>query len=69
MARTARIRNVLFGAAVCAALGFGAASAAAHPRSARSPIMDSAAECTQYCTAIGKLHSSWDPVTGACRCW
>ena len=69
MTRSALIRNTLFGVAVCSALGFGAASANAHPRSMKAIITDTAEECTGYCTSIGKGHSSWDPNTGACRCW
>ena len=69
MTRSARIRNVLFGVGICSALGFGAASASAHPRSMRAIVTDTAEECTAYCTSTGKAHSSWDPRTGACHCW
>lgn len=63
---TTRIRNGVFGLGILAALGSGAAAAQAEV--SRSIILDSAAECTQYCSTRGG-HSSWDPNTGACRCW
>jgi hypothetical protein len=63
--RTAR-RSV-FGVAVLGTLGFGASTAFADVL--RSPIFDSAEECRQYCDYLCKPNMSWDPGTGACRCW
>lgn len=61
-------RTSLLGLAVLGALGFGASAAFAGV--GRSPIFDSAEECRDYCTIyLGKSHYSWDPGTGACRCW
>jgi hypothetical protein len=62
-----RIRTIIFAVGVLAALGSGASAARADV--SRSIILDSAEECTQYCSSRGKAHSSWDPGTGACRCW
>ena len=64
---TSRIRNLVFGLGILAALGSGASAARAEV--SRSIILDSAEECTQYCASRGKAHSSWDPGSGACRCW
>ena len=65
---TTRIRNTFFGVAILAALGSGASAARAEVSMA--PIFDSAEECRDYCTIyLGKSHYSWDPGTGACRCW
>ncbi|HEX6370008.1 MAG TPA: hypothetical protein VF006_13895 [Longimicrobium sp.] len=64
---TTRIRNAAFGIGILAALGSGASAARAEV--ARSIILDSAEECREYCTYMNKPFSSWDPNTGACRCW
>jgi hypothetical protein len=63
---TTRIRNAAFALGVLSSLGFGASAVRAQ---ARAIITDSAEECTAYCSSRGQWHSSWDPNTGACRCW
>ncbi|HEX2211359.1 MAG TPA: hypothetical protein VHG93_26985 [Longimicrobium sp.] len=64
---TTRVRGTLFGLVILAALASGASAARAAVSMA--PIFDSAEECRAYCNYLGKPNMSWDPNTGACRCW
>ena len=73
-ATTARIRSALFGAAIAAALGTGAAAARAEPALADPAARHcwtythSSTACRQHCADAGAIAFRWDSGTGCCYC-
>lgn len=66
------IRNLLFGTAMLATLGFGVVSATAQPRDAKQeficPPLRIYEDCVSCCENQGQFNQSWDPVSGNCIC-
>ncbi|HEU0055223.1 MAG TPA: hypothetical protein VFQ39_18680 [Longimicrobium sp.] len=59
------VRKLLFGTALLASLGFGAATAGAE---ALAPVFDTPEECQQYCLARGHEEWLWNYQSHVCTC-
>jgi hypothetical protein len=69
-----RIPTLMFGAGICAALGFGSASALAAPAAERSWFTcpykpPSEGQCATCCENFGMQDYQYDGFTLQCRCW
>ncbi|HEX2205173.1 MAG TPA: hypothetical protein VHG91_17810 [Longimicrobium sp.] len=60
--------RTFYGAAVAAALGFGATQAAAAPAAEAAPAQSCATLCNRLCQAIGTIGGTCTP-DGSCFCY